>query len=120
MQWRRVGQRVRSGRVVRPVDRELLDDHVPAGVRYRRDGRVLLMQLRRVVGGRGRALAGYVARLFRRQRLRCAPTELTVPLSFYLVISFLLLLVLVQVVQHVMQHQIVTVLVLSLRTNIGY
>lgn len=73
------------------------------------------------VAGTGRAPAfapgrrRVVARLVGRQWLRRAPTELTVPLSFYLVISFLLLLVLVQVVQHVVQHQVVTVLVLSLK-----
>lgn len=111
MQRGRVRQRMR----VRPVDHELLDHHVPSRIRYGRRGRAV------TVAGRGRAPAvapgrrRIVARLVGRQWLRRAPTELTVPLSFYLVISFLLLLVLVQIVQHVVQYQVVTVLVLSLK-----
>lgn len=109
VQWSCVGQWVR----VRPVDRELFDDHVSARVRYRRNGHTVVGP---VVGHRPTPDDGrVVGRLVWRQRYCGAPTELTVPLSFYLVISFLLLLVLVQVMQNVMQHQIVTVLVLSLQ-----
>lgn len=117
VQRRRVRQRVR----LRPVDRELLDHHVPARVRYRLGRRARGLLLRAVERRRARAPvvhSRHVRRLVRRQWLRRAPAKLTVPLSFYLVLSFLLLLVLVQIVQHIMQHQIVTVLVLSLKHNV--
>lgn len=118
VQWVGVGQRQRGG-VRRSIHRELFDHHVPARVRRRRGDRTVARRPPVVVGGRprGAAVARVVSRLVRRQRLCCAPAELTVPLSFYLVISFLLFLVLVQVVQHVMQHQIVTVFVFSLQTR---
>lgn len=81
---------------LRSVHRELLDHHVPARVRYRRGRRRIVSRTAAAAAVERPVTA--VGRLVRSQWQCRAPTELTVPLSFYLVISFLLLLVLVQVV----------------------